>query len=69
MNPPPLPQQPPVAPPEYAGLWIAWDDQRTRVVASGTDVAQVAAEARRLGQKQPLLEKVPRPDMRYVGGL
>jgi Family of unknown function (DUF5678) len=59
----------PDVPIEYAGKWIAWNDERTQIVASGSDIAEVRDAALRLGVKQPLLEKVPRPDTHYIGAL
>jgi hypothetical protein len=63
------PQHLPDVPVTYAGLWIAWNDERTAIIASGIDVAEVREAARRVGALQPLLEKVPRVDTHYAGRL
>jgi hypothetical protein len=57
----------PDVPVAYAGLWVAWNDERTQIIASGVDVADVREAARRLGALQPLLEKVPWVDTHYAG--
>lgn len=46
------------APAEYAGKWVAWDRNRTRILASGTDVAAVRAAAVAAGESDPLMQKV-----------
>lgn len=53
---------PKIPPPEYAGEWVAWNEDRSVVIAHGTDVAAVRAAANSAGYQLPLLEKVPRPD-------
>ena len=58
----------PVVPIEYGGRWIAWDFAGTRIVAVGDDLAEVERAARQAGEDRPRLEKVPRSDVRIVGG-
>jgi hypothetical protein len=67
MNPPTAQDPLPDAPLELAGQWIAWSDDRTRIVANGRSLAEVYSAAQSTGQKHPLFEKVLRPDRRYVG--
>ena len=61
-------KQPPIVPKKYAGQWIAWDHDQTRIIASGRTFAEVLDAARAAGEPDPLLEKVPRSDVRFVGG-
>ena len=63
------PQRPKPAPVQFAGQWIAWNAQRTEVIAHGTDVAAVRAAAVAIGQPDALLQKVARPDRAFVGTL
>jgi len=58
----------PVVPLEYAGRWIAWDRDHTRIVASGPtfDAAYQAAIA--AGEPEPILGKAPQADLWFVGG-
>lgn len=57
----------PGVPKRYAGRWIAWDHEQTRIVASGTTLAEARRKAREAGESDPLLAKVPRADVRFVG--
>jgi hypothetical protein len=52
---------------EYAGQWVAWNDDRTEVIAHGDDSESVWAKAQALGSRNPLLEKVRRPGVSFVG--
>ena len=54
------PQRPKAAPIQFAGKWVAWNTERTEIVADGDDVATVRAEAIEAGHPLPLMEKVPR---------
>lgn len=55
------PRRPKAAPVELAGQWVAWDRERTEIVASGDDFAAVREEAIASGHTMPLMEVVPRP--------
>ena len=57
----------PPAPAEFAGKWVAWDREETRIIASGTYLQEVRAKARAQGETDPLFEKVPRLDASFVG--
>ncbi|MEK6261298.1 MAG: hypothetical protein AABP62_22080 [Planctomycetota bacterium] len=63
------PRRPLAAPAEYAGQWVAWNQDRTEIIAHGSDVARVRAAAVAAGQPDALLEKVNRPDHIFVGHL
>ena len=67
MKPSGTQRQRPPAPAEFAGKWVAWDREETRIIASGTDVGEVRARALAQGETDPLLEKVPRLDAHFVG--
>jgi len=41
------------------GAWVAISHDKTRVVAFGSDLADVVEEAVRLGEPEPLVTKVP----------
>lgn len=54
---------------KYKGLWVGLkkDDGKT-VVASGATVKEVMEKAQRKGYQHPILFKVPRQVMPFVGG-
>ena len=57
-----------IVPKEYSGKWIAWDFNLTRIVASGTTFAEAKQAAQAAGETRPILAKVPRADVRFLGG-
>jgi hypothetical protein len=59
----------PLVPREYGGKWIAWNFEGTRILASGSDLSSVEATARKTGENRPRLERVPRANVRIVGGI
>jgi hypothetical protein len=62
-------RRPPMAPIEYAGKWVAWDHDETRIVASGQTFAEAVEAAERAGEKDPVMHKVPKANVHFVGGL
>jgi hypothetical protein len=58
----------PVVPREYGGKWIAWNFEGTRILAAADDLTSAENAARNAGEDRPRLEKVPRADVRIVGG-
>jgi hypothetical protein len=58
----------PTVPKEYAGKWIAWDHSRSKIIASGKSLAEAKTAAEALGEKQPILGKVPPANVRFIGG-
>lgn len=52
---------------EYSGEWVAWNADRSQIVAHGEDVIQVRAAAAAAGYSNPILQKVPRGP--FVGGV
>jgi hypothetical protein len=61
------PKERPVVPLEYAGKWIAWSKDGTRIVASGRTVQEVVDAAARAGESGATFEKAPKADVRFVG--
>ena len=61
------PRRPKPAPAEFAGQWVAWNEDRSHVLAHGNDVAAVRTEAVQAGHKTPLMEKVPEVRS-FIGG-
>jgi len=45
---------------ELAGQWIAWNDDRSQVLAHGSDLSEVRRQAAEHGCACPVLQKVPR---------
>lgn len=59
----------PVVPREYAGKWIAWNHEGTRILGAADELSAAEKAAREAGEDRPRLEKVPRADSRIVGGV
>jgi hypothetical protein len=57
----------PMVPIEYAGKWIAWDHEMTRVMASGQSPREVRDAAIAAGEPNPILGKSPPADVRMIG--
>jgi hypothetical protein len=62
----PLPESP-VVPLEYAGLWIAWDRDHTRIVASGPTIEAAFEAAIATGEPKPILGRAPDAEIHFVG--
>lgn len=60
-------QYPAPAPIEFAGQWIAWNKERSRIVAHGTEMASVHREAVAAGFPDAILQRVRRPDANFIG--
>ena len=56
-----------IVPLEYAGLWIAWNHERTHIIASGRTVEDVVKAAAATGEKDPMFAKAPKANVRFVG--
>jgi hypothetical protein len=63
-----LPPAIPVVPIECGGRWIAWNFEGTQILAVADELAEAERIARSAGENRPRLEKVPRSDVRIVGG-
>ena len=57
----------PAAPIEYAGQWVAWDEQRKSIVAHGEQMADVHRAAVAAGHKHCIMQKVPRANTIFIG--
>ena len=63
-----VPKEPTIVPIEYAGKWIAWEFERTKIIASGRTIAETIWAADATGEKRPILEKTPDARVRFLGG-
>ncbi len=61
------PSEPLVVPLNYSGQWIAWDRQQAKIVASGRTFAEAKERAVAAGESDPVMAKVPKADVRFVG--
>lgn len=59
---------PPLVPIKYSGQWIAWDFNRTRIIASGTTRRKARDLAKSKGEERPVLAKVPTANEVFIGG-
>ncbi|MEX0613520.1 MAG: DUF5678 domain-containing protein [Pirellulales bacterium] len=57
----------PTVPIEYAGKWIAWDHAMSRIVASADSLVEVLEAAKKVGENDPVLDKVPPANVRLIG--
>ena len=64
----PAQQLVPSVPKEYAGKWIAWNWQRTQIIASGVTRQEVRRSALATGEPRPILDKVPDSNCNFLGG-
>ena len=61
------PVETPIVPLEYAGLWIAWNHEDTRIIASGRTFQEAKDAALAAGEADPILGKAPKANVRFVG--
>ena len=61
-----FPDRPDPAPFEFAGQWVAWNEDRTRIVAHGARFGEVRAQAIDAGCREPLMQRVLGKS--FVGG-
>jgi hypothetical protein len=59
----------PTVPKKYAGQWIAWNRDRTAIVASGRTLDEARHAAESAGESEPILAKAPRANVRFLGGV
>lgn len=60
---------PPLVPIEFAGRWIAWDFDRSRIVASAATRREARDRAKEEGEQRPVLAKVPSANEVFIGGV
>lgn len=61
------PLHPMPAPIEYAGQWVAWNKNRTQIVAHGANLRTAHQAAVAAGYPNALLQKVRRPNTIFIG--
>jgi hypothetical protein len=59
--------KPPTVPREYAGKWIAWDHEMTRIVGAGSTPREARDAANKAGEARPILGKSPPANVRMIG--
>lgn len=52
-----FPNGPQPIPLEYSGQWVAWNKDRTRIVAHGANFGEVRAAAIAAGHPEPLMHR------------
>ena len=52
---------------EYSGKWVAWNSDHSRIVACGDSITTLWQVVRDQCINDPVFEKVPRSDVRFVG--
>jgi hypothetical protein len=53
----------------YKGLWVALKDDETTVISSGSKLPDVIRQATEKGFSKPILAKIPKKDITYIGSL
>lgn len=61
-----FPNRVPPIPAEYAGQWVAWNEDRSEILAHGNSLGEARNGAVEAGCSQPVLQKIPRAP--FVGG-
>jgi hypothetical protein len=52
---------------DYKGLWVALKSDETTVVSSAEKLKDVLERAKELGCNHPIVTKVPKRDLAYIG--
>ena len=52
---------------EFGGKWVAWNAEHTRIVAQAETLQQIWLAVREMQVHDPVFEKVPRAEVRFVG--
>ena len=58
---------PQAVPAEFAGRWIVWNADHSRIVAHADTLQRLWQLARDQRIDDPVFERVPRTDVRFVG--
>jgi hypothetical protein len=58
---------PTAVPVELAGKWVAWNADHTRVVAHAQTLPQLWQAVQEMHVNDPVFEKIPRANVRFVG--
>lgn len=51
----------------YKGKWVALKDDETTVISSGERLPEVIRTAQVKGYEKPVLAKIPKKDITYIG--
>lgn len=54
---------------DYKGQWVALKDDEITVISAGNKLSDVIRTAQSKGYQKPILTKVPRKDITYIGSL
>ena len=54
-------------PTEYSRKWVAWTSDHSRIVASANCLSELWQQVRDQRIDDPVFEKIPRSDVRFVG--
>lgn len=52
---------------EYAGKWLAWDFDETKILAAADSYSEAKRLAEALGELRPVLVKAPDAQARFIG--
>lgn len=52
---------------EFSGKWVAWNSDHSRIVAHAKSLQEIWELVRESKVEDPVFEKVPRADVRFVG--
>jgi hypothetical protein len=59
--------RPAAAPIEFAGQWVAWDREQTKIVAHGERLVDVHRAAVAAGHRRAIMQKVRRGNEAFIG--
>ncbi len=51
---------------KYSGMWVALDEGRTKVLATGKTAKEVLQTSRKRGVRNPIITKVPTENFGYI---
>lgn len=51
----------------HKGQWVALKDDEKTVIASGKNARQVLEESKKSGHPNPIMTKVPKENLSYIG--
>jgi hypothetical protein len=63
------PTRPKPAPPEFAGMYVAWNDEETEIIAHAVSLEELIQQIDAMGQPEAIIERVRRLDEHFVGHL
>ena len=61
------PGRPLAIPIKMGGQWVAWNAEHTRIVAHAETLQELWQAVREMQIDDPVFEKVPRAEVRFVG--